>query len=385
VYSNSNEKGLFVVAENFNIKDFLEKDKVEISSYLDYNPKYRGVSGGAKYVYGLILKRYSLTQAKFNQAIEEDKLEDFSFLDEKNDLFCYFSNDSICFYMGVSEKTVIKYKKELVDVGLLDDKQQGHNKNNRLYVKKPEMSLEIKKKFDNDLKEYLSAQKEERKKKNSKRKDNKNKKKEAVTPIVPSELKKGKFTQDEGELKKGKFSELEKGKFVNCNNYGQSTNESFSTDESFSTNEFNNQSINLEEDKYKDIVDELNSMYGKEEYPTIILSTINRFKDRLIDDGITPIEIMSFYNSKEHELGLHDFTTKLNDVLKKTKGKIGSFSAVMKMACDKFVLDNYDKLYPEELEQATTFENFDGTKIGSMFKNYVEGTKLYEEYDEEVY
>ncbi|MDQ0976600.1 hypothetical protein QFZ31_006652 [Neobacillus niacini] len=76
---------------------------------------------------------------------------------------------------------------------------------------------------------------------------------------------------------------------------------------------------------------ELNDI-SNNEMPMLVKKQISVNQKRLIDDNISVIEILSFYSSTENTVIESDFAVILGNVLKKTKGKINNFHAVMKKA-----------------------------------------------------
>ena len=85
------------------------------------NEEYKRLSLRAKVVYMLIFDRRTLSiQNKWH--------------DENGDEFVYFTNRQFMNLLNCDEKTVIKAKRDLQDIGLLREIQQGVNKPNRLYI-----------------------------------------------------------------------------------------------------------------------------------------------------------------------------------------------------------------------------------------------------------
>ena len=83
--------------------------------------EYKRLSLRAKVVYMLIFDRRTLSiQNKWH--------------DENGDVFVYFTNKQFMHLLNCDEKTIIKAKRDLQDVGLLKEVQQGVNKPNRLYI-----------------------------------------------------------------------------------------------------------------------------------------------------------------------------------------------------------------------------------------------------------
>ena len=217
----------------FNQNDLLAKDKIESSSYLIYNKKYRKLSNDARMMYQYIIKRFSITEMHFIKAMEEDTMENFTFIDEDNNLFCFVSNDELRFVLNLSEGTVVKVKKELHSVGLLEEVKQTANKTNRLYINKVEVNKDDYISFKTELNEFRTLLQNKRKAKNDNRdtrkteanKIDKRRKKTIVEPTLPIEPQILQFT------------ELQNLEFMNNKICGQSTKEDMSTEEDLSTKE----------------------------------------------------------------------------------------------------------------------------------------------------
>lgn len=300
--------------ERISYQDILSKDKLEASMYLLYREEYRELSSEAKLIYQYILKRFSITEMKFEQAIENDNLEDFTFIDKNNKLFCFVSNDELEFVYHISDKTVIKAKKELQAVNLLSEEQQGLQKNNRLYLHKVVMDLNDKTTFKQDLNKFKEEKAKKRKAKNEKRKAKSAKKTSEPQPIKSS---------NDAEPENLQFNETENIRFKNRKNSVQSTKESFSTSESFSTKE----SIYLSK------LNELDKL------PMTIRITLKKHIDRLIDNSIDPYDIYSFYFSSENKANEFDFNTVLGNVLSNTKGSIRNINHLLVMAIQNYMYD----------------------------------------------
>jgi len=59
--------------------------------------------------------------------------------DEKGYIYLIFSLKELMLLLTIDEKTVIRYKKELVRYALIVDKRIGQGNPNRIYVLKPEI------------------------------------------------------------------------------------------------------------------------------------------------------------------------------------------------------------------------------------------------------
>jgi biotin operon repressor len=103
------------------------------------NPRYKGLSLGAKATYSILRDRQDLSIKN-------------NWVDEEGNIYLVFSIENLSELLEIDRKTVMKYKKELVDYGLIIDKRLGQGKANRIYVLKPELvdeSIDIYKKSEN--------------------------------------------------------------------------------------------------------------------------------------------------------------------------------------------------------------------------------------------
>ena len=110
---------------------YTEKEEVTLRFYqtpkaLFKNPKYKGLSLGAKLMYSVLRDRLDLS-IKHN------------WKDEKGYIYLMFSGEEILNLLEISKNTVTKYKKELVKYRLIIDKRLGQGKSNMIYVLKPEI------------------------------------------------------------------------------------------------------------------------------------------------------------------------------------------------------------------------------------------------------
>jgi hypothetical protein len=293
-----------------NLQDVLQKDKLEVSTFLIYKEEYRKLSSDAKMVYQYLLKRFSVSEHGLAEAMKEDNMENFSFIDEKGDLFCFVSNDELRFVLGISEKSVIKAKKELKAVKLLEEEKQTAHKTNRLYVNKVVMDVKDQHSFKADLKAFREAEQAKRKLKNAKRNT---KKTEAKTEEVKVEEK--------VNCKYCGSVNCKNGSSVNCKNYRQSTKEEgLSTEEPKSTKE----SI-LTEVSNSNVI----------EMPTKLV--VKKNIDRIVQDKIDIQDIIVFYLSTDNMLADHDFNNVLDNVLQFTKGNIGNIKNLLKKAVNTYM------------------------------------------------
>lgn len=104
-------------AKDFNLARFYQVPKE-----LFENPEYDNLSNEAKLLYSLILDRMTLSlKNKTN------------WIDENDNVYCYYANQTAQEVLKRSERIIIKLKKELHQAGLLLEERQGLNKPNKLY------------------------------------------------------------------------------------------------------------------------------------------------------------------------------------------------------------------------------------------------------------
>ncbi|WP_347284082.1 hypothetical protein [Lactobacillus taiwanensis] len=93
------------------------------------NPKYNGLSGLAKSMYD-----YYAHRAKCSAY--HAKNGDNRYIDKKG-VFIYYSNEDICELLSVSDRTVSKFRKQLINAGLIEVVRDGLT-SYKIYVKEPE-------------------------------------------------------------------------------------------------------------------------------------------------------------------------------------------------------------------------------------------------------
>ncbi|WP_421432268.1 conserved phage C-terminal domain-containing protein [Streptococcus suis] len=94
---------------------------IRIPKPLIFDQRYKQLSLTAKFMYGLLYDRLQLSLK--NKWYDSDGI-----------VFQYYTNEQFMLDLSASEKTVIKIKKELSNIGLLKEVRQGVNLPNRLYL-----------------------------------------------------------------------------------------------------------------------------------------------------------------------------------------------------------------------------------------------------------
>ena len=86
-----------------------------------YDERYKSLSNHAKLLYMLLFGRLELSIKN-------------GWHDRDGNVFQYYTNEQLMVDLNSSEKTIIKFKKELKDVGLLKEVRLGNNLPNRIYI-----------------------------------------------------------------------------------------------------------------------------------------------------------------------------------------------------------------------------------------------------------
>ena len=94
-----------------------------------YDEKYKKLSNNAKLMYMLLFGRLELSIKN-------------GWHDRKGNVFQYNTNEQLMIDLNSSEKTIIKVKKELREVGLLEEIRQGNNLPNRIYISQVDGAVE---------------------------------------------------------------------------------------------------------------------------------------------------------------------------------------------------------------------------------------------------
>ncbi|MGR5966828.1 replication initiator protein A [Bacillus cereus] len=135
----------------------------QLFQYLFYEPKYRKLDNNARVLYSILRDRYKLS-------VQTSQSKD-TYVDNEGYIYCIADNTELSYMLMVSEPIAIKAKKQLHDVGLLDEEPVKDGAN-RLYVLEPELTTDnwMYKAEIEDLRKKKKAKKRGRKKKNEKRK-----------------------------------------------------------------------------------------------------------------------------------------------------------------------------------------------------------------------
>ena len=116
------ENELFYSEEDY----YQEYQFIKIPKILINSDFYKKLSLGAKMLYSILADRQSLSLKN------KDK-----FTDENGKIFLIYSIENLEEILNLTDKTIIKFKKELINFNLLLDRRMGLGLPNRLYILKP--------------------------------------------------------------------------------------------------------------------------------------------------------------------------------------------------------------------------------------------------------
>lgn len=113
-----------------------------------YHPQFKELSDSARLLYGLLLDRISLSRKN-------------NWIDENNRIYIIFTRQELEEHTYIGNQKAIKLFKELIKFNLLEEKRQGLNKPNLLYVKQIVISgtceSHTTKKCDNGISKHVKV------------------------------------------------------------------------------------------------------------------------------------------------------------------------------------------------------------------------------------
>ncbi|AHJ86741.1 replication protein [Bacillus phage vB_BtS_BMBtp3] len=144
--------------------------------YLFYEPRYRKLDNNARVLYSILRDRYKLS-------VQTSQSKD-TYVDNEGYIYCIADNTELSYMLMVSEPIAIKAKKQLHDVGLLDEEPVKDGAN-RLYVLEPELTTDNwMYKAEIEIYEKRKRQKKKKKEKNEKRKKHLKKQKKGKKKLL---------------------------------------------------------------------------------------------------------------------------------------------------------------------------------------------------------
>lgn len=111
----------------FKADEVLQYKYISIPKELFINPQYSYLSSDSKLLYGFLLDRFSLSIKN-------------NWKDEKGNIYLIFTRKEIQKLFHLSDKTVTKAFRELIECKLIYEKKQGRNRPNLIYPCKMKIS-----------------------------------------------------------------------------------------------------------------------------------------------------------------------------------------------------------------------------------------------------
>ena len=119
-----------------NIKNQASQNFYMLHKALFINEKYKKLSDSAKVTYAILNDRVSLSIKN-------------NWIDQNGDIYFIFTNENLQEVLDKSKNTITKIKKELQEVGLLEQVKIGFNQPNKLYLHEIETNINIEKEIQN--------------------------------------------------------------------------------------------------------------------------------------------------------------------------------------------------------------------------------------------
>ncbi|MEA1227481.1 replication initiator protein A [Staphylococcus aureus] len=119
-----------------NIKNQASQNFYMLHKALFVNEKYKKLSDSAKVAYAILNDRVSLSIKN-------------NWIDDNGDIYFIFTNENLQKVLGKSKNTITKIKKELQEVGLLEQVRVGFNQPNKLYLHEIETNISVEKEIQN--------------------------------------------------------------------------------------------------------------------------------------------------------------------------------------------------------------------------------------------
>ena len=135
-----NWKEVFIMSRK-NIKNQASQNFYMLHKALFVNEKYKKLSDSAKVTYAILNDRVSLSIKN-------------NWIDDNGDIYFIFTNESLQNILDKSKNTITKIKKELQEVGLLEQIRTGFNRPNKLYLHDIETNISVEKNIQNSSETY---------------------------------------------------------------------------------------------------------------------------------------------------------------------------------------------------------------------------------------
>ncbi|PZK24844.1 replication initiator protein A [Staphylococcus aureus] len=115
------------MSNKFYIQETYRERFYQLPKVFFTNPNYTKLSNDAKIAYAILRDRLELSIKN-------------NWIDKDNAIFFIYTNDNLMSILNLGKNKVINIKKELENAKLLEQKRQGLNKPNKLYLMKPNIT-----------------------------------------------------------------------------------------------------------------------------------------------------------------------------------------------------------------------------------------------------
>lgn len=252
------------MTKKYNIQEDVAERFYRLPKVFFTNERYKKLSNDAKIAFAILQDRLELSIRN-------------AWYDEEGNIYFLYGNQELAEILNCSKPTVIKIKKELQKAVLLEEKRMGLSQSNRLYLLKPVAEL-------SDVKQLQEQEKEN-------------------LPLEPQQKLKSFTSRNQSSL-------LQEVKNFN-------TNETELNDTDFSETE---QKINPSKE-----------LMG---LPSCLIQVLEKNKKRLMDDNIPVAEIASHYQAHKEILNAYQYADALQYSLERTPGRIKSITARLTKAVE---------------------------------------------------
>ncbi|MGE6415549.1 replication initiator protein A [Planococcus kocurii] len=248
----------------YNIREEAAQRFYRLPKVFFTNERYKKISNDAKIAFAILQDRLDLS-------IKNE------WFDDEGNIYFLYGNQQLAEILNCSKPTVIKIKKELHHVALLEEKRMGLSQSNRLYLLKPVAEVTD------------------------------------VKPIV--------YSESEAESLGGQ----EKLKSLTSRNQTSLLQEV----KNVNTNDTDFTKTDLSETEIK-----IYQLMEKVALPNPIVQVLIKYEKRLMDDQIEVDEIANHYFAHQEVLTVHQYADALQYSLERTPGRIKSITARLTKAVE---------------------------------------------------
>ncbi|MDJ0332999.1 replication initiator protein A [Planococcus sp. S3-L1] len=248
----------------YNIREEAAQRFYRLPKVFFTNERYKKISNDAKIAFAILQDRLDLS-------IKNE------WFDDEGNIYFLYGNQQLAEILNCSKPTVIKIKKELHQVVLLEEKRMGLSQSNRLYLLKPVAEVSDVKPIDQSTNEPGS---------------------------LGGQQKLKSFTS------RNQTSLLQEVKIFNTND-----------------TDLNNTDLSKTEIK-------IHQLKEKTTLPESIVQVLIKHQQRLMDDHIEVEEIANHYFAHQEVLTVHQYADALQYSLERTPGRIKSITARLTKAVE---------------------------------------------------